>query len=108
MTKPIGYFSGYEDPAIEKFAAQFEKGDGDCNLSDNDQAALVCVLAQHGFGCQTGLEDDFWQNVDNAIGDGVETSLETEEPDAPLAIALDILQTIEPHRVWCLISWLTQ
>lgn len=106
--KPIGYFAS-GCPAIEKFAHVFEKADNRVTLSDNDKAALIAVLAQHAWGLKSGLEDDFGSNVENAIGDGVETTLETEDPTAPLQVALDILAPIRGAD-WCygLIAYFVQ
>ena len=110
MTKPIGYFADYSlHPAIATFSEQFENGNGECTLSDNDQAALVAVLAQHAWGLISGLEDRFWMNVEDSIGDGVETSMENEEDTDPMYVALKTLETIDsPELCYGLIAWLVQ
>lgn len=108
--QPIGYFSGdYNNPAIAQFSEQFEDMGGNCKLSDKDQSALVAVLSVHAWGLTSGLEDDFWTNAEHAIGDGVETTAETEEPDAPMTVALEALSTLnDAAQCYSLIAWLVQ
>lgn len=110
MTKPIGFYGGdYENPAIAQFSKQFEKQNGECTLSDNDQAALVSVLGVHAWGLKSGLEEDFWTNAEHTIGDGVETTAETEEPDAPMTLALEALSSLtDVDQCYSLIAWLVQ
>lgn len=110
MTQPIGYFGGdYENSAIAQFAEQFEDAAGNCRLSDNDQAGLVAVLGVHAWGVKSGLEESFWMNVESAIGDGVETTAETEEPAAPMTQALEALSTLtDAAQCYSLIAWLVQ
>lgn len=110
MTKSIGHFGGdYNNPAIAQFANQFEDAAGNCLLSDNDQAALVAVLGVHAWGLKSGLQDDFWTSVGDAIGDGVETSMENETAGDPMLLALSALESLEdPMQCWSLITWLIQ
>ncbi|GAQ00185.1 hypothetical protein [Leptolyngbya sp. NIES-2104] len=111
MVKPIGYFGGnYNHPAIAQFSEQFEDMSGNCKeLPDNDQSALLAVLSVHAWGLKSGLEEDFWTNAEHAIGDGVETTAETEEPDAPMTLALEALSTLsDAAQCYSLIAWLVQ
>ncbi|MCY6491916.1 hypothetical protein [Leptolyngbya sp. GGD] len=108
MNKSIGYFGGdYNNPAIAQFANQFEDAAGKCLLSDNDQKALVAVLAVHAWGLASALQDDFWTSVTDAIGDGVETSMENETATDPMLLALQSLESLEdPMQCYALIAWL--
>lgn len=108
MVKSIDCFGGdYENPAISKFSEKFETATGDCLLSGNDQRALVAVLGVHAWGIHSCLEGDFATNVFSAIGDGVETTLETEDPTAPLAIALECLSSLtDAAQCYSLMQWL--
>lgn len=117
MAQSIGYFNGdYNNSAIKQFSEQFEDMAGNCkNLPDNDQAALLAVLAVHAWGLKSGLESDFWTNAESAIGDGVETSLEQddqlddEEKSSSMWFALKSLETIDNEgQCYALISWLVQ
>jgi hypothetical protein len=108
--KSIGFFGGdYENPAIAAFAKQFEDAAGNCKLPDNDQAALLAVLAVHAWGLHSELQDDFWTSVSDAIGDGIETSMENETANDPMLLALQSLESLtDPEQCWCLMSWLMQ
>lgn len=110
MPQSIGYYGGdYGIPEIKEFAERFEDAAGNCSLSDNDQAALVAVLAVHAWGLKSGLQDDFWTSVGDAIGDGVETSMENETASDPMLLALSALESLEdPMQCWSLITWLIQ
>ncbi|WNZ45206.1 hypothetical protein Q2T42_25805 [Leptolyngbya boryana CZ1] len=110
MVQPIGFFGGdYDIPEIKEFAERFEDSAGNCKLSDNDQAALVAVLGVHAWGLKSGLQDDFWTSVSDAIGDGVETSMENETANDPMLFALESLSTLtDPLQCYSLIAWLIQ
>lgn len=110
MTKSIGNFGGnYDLPEIKEFAERFEDAAGNCSLSENDQAALVSVLAVHAWGVKSALQDDFWTSVSDAIGDGVETSMENETAEDPMLFALESLSTLtDPLQCYSLIAWLIQ
>ncbi|MCY6492117.1 hypothetical protein [Leptolyngbya sp. GGD] len=110
MTQSIGYYGGdYDIPEIKEFAERFEDSAGNCKLSDNDQAALVAVLGVHAWGLKSGLQDDFWTSVSDAIGDGVETSMENESANDPMLFALESLSTLtDPIQCWAVIAWLIQ
>lgn len=107
-TQTIGYYGGdYDIPEVDGFASRFQDSAGKCVLSDNDQAALVAVLGVHAWGLRSGLQDDFWVSVGDAIGDGVETSLENETATDPLRIALEILSTLtDPIQFYSLMTWI--
>ena len=122
MNKSIGYYGGdYSNPAIAQFSHQFETEDGVCLLHECDRTALTSVLGLHGWGLHSGLADNFWENVDNAIGDGIGTSMETElHPDGDCDVDKEIedrgssmwrallsLQTLEdPSQCRALLLWL--
>ncbi|WP_415354626.1 hypothetical protein [Leptolyngbya sp. FACHB-1624] len=110
MANSIGYYGGnYDITEIKEFAEKFEDAAGNCSLSDNDQAALVAVLGVHAWGLKSGLQDDFWTSVSDAIGDGVETSMENESANDPMLFALESLSTLtDPIQCWAVIAWLIQ
>lgn len=109
-TKPLSFFGGdYNIPAIAEFSERFEDEKGSCTLSDNDQAALVAVLGVYAWGLKSGLFDDFWQAASDAIGDGVETSLENETANDPMRLALNALESLKDSmQCYSLIAWLLQ
>lgn len=108
MIQPVGFYANQDDAVIAAFQAQFVTLDNNCTLSELDRIALIAVLAQHRFGTAVDLEFNFWINAEHAIGDGVGTSMETEDPNAPLITALNLLQSIDPRDCQSLMRYLLQ